>query len=71
MACLRSTRSLRITLVLALVVLGLSVTSSFAAEVTTPFAGKAVNVGTVTHEHRGGKHVSTVSTDFPTRRDPR
>jgi hypothetical protein len=60
MACLRSTRSLRITLVLALVVLGLSVTSSFAAEVTTPFAGKAVNGGTVTHEHRGGKHVLTV-----------
>jgi len=35
-----------------------------AADVTTPFAGKAVNGGTVTHEHRDGKHVLTVSSDF-------
>jgi hypothetical protein len=64
MARLRQLRSLRTTLVSALVVLVLGVTSSFAADVTTPFAGKAVNGGTVTHEMQGGKHVLTVSTDF-------
>ena len=35
-----------------------------AADVTTPFAGKAVNGGTVTHETREGRHVLTVSSDF-------
>jgi len=64
MACLRSILSRRITLVALVVFALLSVTPSFAADVTTPFAGKAVNGGTVTHEHRGGKHVLTVSTDF-------
>lgn len=63
MARLRQLRSLRVTL-LTVVVLGLSVTSGFAADVTTPFVGKAVNGGTVTHEHQGGKHVLTVSSDF-------
>ena len=63
MALLRQLRSLRVTL-LTVVVLGLSVTSGFAADVTTPFVGKAVNGGTVTHEHQGGKHVLTVSSDF-------
>lgn len=48
----------------ALVVLGLSVGPAFAADVTTPFAGKAVNGGTVTHEARGGKHILQVSADF-------
>ena len=48
----------------ALVVLGLSVGPAFAAEVTTPFAGKTVNGGTVTHEARGGKHILQVSSDF-------
>ncbi len=42
----------------------LGVTSSFAAEVTRPFVGKAVNGGTVTHEAKGGKHVLTLSGDF-------
>ena len=50
--------------VAALVVLGLSVGPAFAADVTTPFAGKAVNGGTVTHEARGGKHILQVSSDF-------
>jgi len=63
MARLRQLRSLRVTL-LTVVVLGLSVTSGFAADVTTPFVGKAVNGGTVTHEHQGGKHVLTVASDF-------
>ena len=63
MARLRQRCSLRVTL-LTVVVLGLSVTSGFAADVTTPFVGKAVNGGTVTHEHQGGKHVLTVSSDF-------
>ena len=53
----------RITLA-ALVVLGLSIGPAFAAEVTTPFAGKGVNGGTVTHEARGGKHILQVSADF-------
>lgn len=43
---------------------GLFVGPALAADVTTPFAGKAVNGGTVTHEHRDGKHVLTVSADF-------
>jgi hypothetical protein len=64
MARLRQLGSLRIALFSALVVLALSVTSSYAADVTTPFAGKAVNGGTVTHEMQGGKHVLTVSGDF-------
>jgi len=42
----------------------LTTTTAFAADVTTPFAGKAVNGGTVTHEMRGGKHVLSVSADF-------
>jgi len=57
-------RSLRIALVSALVALTLTVTSSFAADVTTPFMGKAVNGSTVTHEVQGGKHILTVSKDF-------
>ena len=62
MARRRSIGSLHIALMLALVVFGFGV--SFAADVTTPFTGKAVNGGMVTHEHRGGKHVLTVSADF-------
>jgi hypothetical protein len=47
-----------------LVFLGLSIGPAFAADVTTPFAGKTVNGGTVTHEARGGKHILQVSADF-------
>ena len=65
MARIRSIRSMHITVVSALAAFGLICAApSFAADVTTPFAGKAVNGGTVTHEHRSGKHVLTVSTDF-------
>jgi len=64
MACLRQFSSFRVALVAALVVFGLSVGTSFAADVTTPFAGKAVSGGTVTHEIQGGKHRLTVSADF-------
>ncbi len=49
---------------LAIVVALLNATVGFAADVTTPFTGKAVMGGTVTHEHRAGKHVLTVSSDF-------
>jgi hypothetical protein len=56
--------SLRVLLLSALVVVGLSVTPAFAADITTPFAGKAVNGGTVTHVHQGGKHILTLSSDF-------
>jgi len=48
----------------ALFVLGLTIAPAFAADVTTPFAGKAVNGGTVTHEARGGKHILQVPADF-------
>jgi hypothetical protein len=48
----------------AFVVLVLGVGLALAADVTTPFAGKAVNGGTVTHEQRAGRHVLTVSADF-------
>lgn len=48
----------------AALVVGLGTGAAFAADVTTPFAGKAVNGGTVTHEHVNGKHRLTVSADF-------
>ena len=48
----------------ALVVGALGVVPALAADVTTPFAGKTVNGGTVTHEHRAGRHTLTVSADF-------
>lgn len=64
MARLRRFRSLRIALLVALVLYGLSVTPGLAADVTTPFVGKAVSGGTVTHEHQGGRHILTVSGDF-------
>lgn len=64
MTGLRQLRPLRMALLAALVVAGLGVTPGFAADVTTPFAGKAVNGGTVTHEMQGGKHVLSVSADF-------
>jgi len=54
----------KVLAITAVVFIGLSVGPAFAADVTTPFAGKAVNGGTVTHEHREGKHVLTVSADF-------
>ena len=59
-----SIRWLGIAVGIALLTVGLGVSTSFAADVTTPFAGKAVNQGTVTHETRGGKHVLMVSADF-------
>ena len=64
MARLRQLRPLSVALLSALVVFGVSVAPVFAADVTTPFTGKAVNGGTVTHEMQGGKHVLTVSGDF-------
>ena len=54
----------RVTFVVAMVVGLLNATVGFAADVTTPFTGKAVTGGTVTHEHRDGKHVLSVSSDF-------
>jgi hypothetical protein len=57
-------RTLSVALLATLAMSGLSVAAGFAADMTTPFAGKAVNGGTVTHQHQGGKHVLTVSSDF-------
>lgn len=60
----RQVRLFSVAVLSALVVLGLGVTAAVAGDVTTPFVGKAVNGGTVTHEHQGGKHVLAVSSDF-------
>jgi hypothetical protein len=60
----RHHRSLAVALLVALAVTVLSAGPGLAADVTTPFAGKAVTGGTVTHEMQGGKHVLTVSADF-------
>jgi hypothetical protein len=57
-------RTLSVALLAALAISGLGVAPGFAADITTPFVGKAVNGGTVTHEHQGGKHILTVSSDF-------
>ena len=57
-------RRLSVVFFSAFVVLALGVVPVLAADVTTPFAGKAVNGGTVTHEHRGGRHTLAVSPDF-------
>jgi hypothetical protein len=65
MRTVRQVRSIGITLVSPLVVIGLlTVRASFAAETTKPFVGKTVNGGTVTHEAKGGKHILTLSKDF-------
>ncbi len=65
MRTVRQARSIGMTLLSALITIGLlTVTTSFAAETTKPFKGKEVNGGTVTHEVKGGKHILTLSKDF-------
>jgi len=65
MRTVRQAHSIGIALLSTLVTIGLlTVTASFAAETTKPFAGKTVNGGTVTHEAKGGKHILTLSKDF-------
>ena len=65
MRTVHQARSIGITLLSALITIGLlTVTVSFAAETTKPFVGKTVNGGTVTHEAKGGKHILTLSKDF-------
>ncbi|PYN29018.1 MAG: hypothetical protein DMD76_02580 [Candidatus Rokuibacteriota bacterium] len=54
----------RVVFLLAIAIALLNATVGFAADITTPFTGKAVTGGTVTHEHRGGKHVLSLSSDF-------
>ena len=46
--------------------------AALAPETSTPFSGKAVTRGTVTHDIRDGKHLLTLSPDFeqPTTPDP-
>jgi hypothetical protein len=61
---LRQTHRLHVALLSVLLLVGLSATTTFAADITTPFAGKAVNGGTVTHDTQNGKHTLTVSSDF-------
>jgi hypothetical protein len=62
MVALRQLHTL--TLLTALAAVALAAAPALAADVTTPFSGKAVNGGTVTHEHRDGRHVLRVSDDF-------
>lgn len=50
--------------VLAGAIVAMAAGPALAADVTAPFAGKAVSGGTVTHEHRDGRHVLTLSSDF-------
>jgi hypothetical protein len=65
------TQSIRTILLAALVVAGLlSVASSFAADTTSPFSGKAVNGGSVIYEMKDGKHVLSVSSDFKVPNSP-
>jgi len=54
----------RVVFLLAIAIALLNATVGFAADITTPFTGKAVTGGTVTHEHRGGQHVLSLSSDF-------
>jgi hypothetical protein len=62
---------MRGVVVAAALAVGLVSTSpSAAAEITMPFAGKAVNGGTVTHEVKDGKHILTVSGDFKVPNSP-
>jgi hypothetical protein len=61
---LRQTHRLHVALLSMLLLVGLTAATSFAADITTSFAGKAVNGGTVTHDTQGGKHTLTVSSDF-------
>jgi hypothetical protein len=62
---------IRWTVVAAVLAVGLaSAGPSFAGEISMPFTGKAVNAGTVMHEHRDGKHVLTVSGDFKVPNSP-
>lgn len=64
MARHRQVRLFRVAVLAAIVVVGLGVSAAAAADVTTPFVGKAVNGGTVTHEHQAGRHILKVSSDF-------
>jgi len=64
MTRIRSSRFKSFVLTLALVAAVFGAAPVLAADVTTPFVGKAVNGGTVTHETRAGRHVLTVSSDF-------
>jgi len=64
MTGLRQPHPFHVALLSVFVIFSLTATLGFAADVTTPFAGKDVNGGTVTHEIKGGKHVLSVSADF-------
>ncbi len=57
-------RMVKVTLLVALFAVAFASAPALAADVTTPFAGRAVNGGTATHEHRDGRHVLKVSDDF-------
>lgn len=61
--CVDSARS-EAPVLAALFAVAIAGSPVLAADVTTPFAGKAVNGRTVTHEHREGRHVLRLSDDF-------
>ena len=57
-------RAVTVVVVILAGLLGLGGLSQ-AADVSSEFSGHHVNAGTVTHEIRQGKHVLTMSKDFP------
>jgi len=62
---IRSKRFVHTIALVAVMAAGLvAAPASYAADVTSPFAGKAVNGGTVTHQMVDGRHVLTLSADF-------
>jgi hypothetical protein len=64
---MRSSHAFRVLgkVTLTTMVVGLlAAAPALGADVTAPFAGKAVNGGTVVHEFVDGKHVLRVSEDF-------
>jgi len=64
----RSLRAVGHRASVAMLVVGLMIGSAglgYAADVSAEFSGHHVNAGTVTHEVQAGKHVLTMSKDFP------
>ena len=70
MKALCHVRPLKIVLLIALVAASVRGAPALAADVTTPFTGKAVNGGTVTHEDRDGRHVLRARTTSRSRARP-
>lgn len=64
MSAFRQVTSFRTAVAAALVAVALATAPALAADITSPFAGKVVNGGTVTHHRQGGQHHLILSDDF-------